>query len=146
MSIRALIHHLYPQLLALHDLEDETGLPNELGQISAPSSMRNSHHFMEANGIYLIGTFAVLLEFRWSHAHVLTDNGEFMIFWIGSAASSQLLHDLFGVDDVMAVDPHMVRYLDIKRLLDSLSAPASASSVRNTPLNTSKEYTCSPAC
>jgi protein transport protein SEC24 len=60
MSIRALIRHLYPQLLALHDLDDEVALPNELGRISMPSCMRNSYHFMEANGIYLIGPTELL--------------------------------------------------------------------------------------
>lgn len=61
MSIRTLIHHLYPQLLALHDLEDNTALPNESGRIHIPSSMRNSYHFMEANGIYLIGVYYITL-------------------------------------------------------------------------------------
>jgi protein transport protein SEC24 len=56
MSICTLIHYLYPQLVALHDLEDDAALPNELGRISIPSTMRNSYHFMGANGIYLIGT------------------------------------------------------------------------------------------
>jgi protein transport protein SEC24 len=64
MSVRTMIHHLYPQLLALHDLEDGAALPNELGRVSIPSSMRNSHRFMEAHGIYLIGTLTQLLEFK----------------------------------------------------------------------------------
>jgi len=55
MSIRNLIHYIYPRLLALHDLEDDTALPNESGRIPLPSGMRNGHYFMEANGIYLIG-------------------------------------------------------------------------------------------
>jgi len=37
------------------------------------------------------------------------DNEEMTIFWVGSAASPQILKDLFGVEDVYSVDPHMVR-------------------------------------
>ncbi|KAG6841490.1 hypothetical protein C0991_010348 [Blastosporella zonata] len=90
MSIRSLIHYLYPQLMALHDLEDTTALPNEYGRTRFPSVTRNSHTFMEADGIYLI------------------DNEETSIFWVGHSVSPQLLLDLFGVDDVMMLDPHLV--------------------------------------
>ncbi|KAG6873179.1 hypothetical protein C0995_001789 [Termitomyces sp. Mi166 len=73
MPIRSLIHYIYPQLMALHDLEDDAALPYDDGsnRIRIPSVMRSSHTFMEANGIYLI--------------------------------------DLFGVDDIMVLNPKLMR-------------------------------------
>jgi len=65
MSPRTTIYHLYPQLLALHDLDDGTAIPfyTEVSDgsvketIAYPFCMRASHQYMEASGIYLIGTF-----------------------------------------------------------------------------------------
>lgn len=98
MDMRALIHHLYPRFLALHDLDDKVALPQQEQQedgsfvtrISYPCCTRDSHFFMESGGIYLI------------------DNEEVMIFWIGSSVSPKLLQDLFGHDDFTHISPRTV--------------------------------------
>lgn len=95
MGVRSTMQHLYPRLLALHDLEDTIALPNETtGQIAFPSLMGNSHVYMEARGVYLI------------------DNEEYMIFWVGSDVSRQVLYELFGVQDLLALNSNMT-YLPV---------------------------------
>ncbi|KAH7926159.1 beta-sandwich domain of Sec23/24 [Leucogyrophana mollusca] len=98
MSVRSTMQHLYPRLLAIHDLDENIALPDPAtGQLALPSLMRNSHMYMEAHGVYLIGQ-------SWSSAY----NEDCMIFWVGSSVSPQLLRDLFAVDDFLSLDPHIV--------------------------------------
>lgn len=63
------------------------------------------------------------------------DNEEFMIFWVGSSVDREVLFDLFGVDDLMTLDPHMVRVLmHIFRFsLDSYSSLTVAMKRPNSP-------------
>ncbi|RPD55953.1 sec24-like protein [Lentinus tigrinus ALCF2SS1-6] len=90
MSARSVMQHLYPRMLALHDLNDDIALPGANGRVDLPSLMRPSHLFMESHGVYLI------------------DNEDAMMLWIGASVSPQLLKDLLDVDDIMQIDPHML--------------------------------------
>ncbi|KAI0761129.1 sec24-like protein [Irpex lacteus] len=102
MSVRSVMHHLYPRLLALHDLDNEIALPNpDSGEIELPSLMRNSYLFMVGNGVYLI------------------DNEEIMILWIGQSVSPQILTDLFGVDDISAVDRNLTALPKLPSILST---------------------------
>lgn len=56
MSVRTAMHSLYPPLMAIHDLDDNIALFHpETSSINMPTLMRNSHTYMEAHGVYLIG-------------------------------------------------------------------------------------------
>jgi len=58
-GVRTTMYHLYPRLLAIHDLDATIALPHpETGVIEMPSLMRGSHVFMQENGIYLIGRYS----------------------------------------------------------------------------------------
>ncbi|KAI0036093.1 sec24-like protein [Vararia minispora EC-137] len=90
LGTRQTMFYLYPRVLALHDLDDKIALPDQnTGVVHEPSLMRASHQFMEAGGLYLV------------------DNEEVQGLWVGAAASPQLLLDVFGVDDLVGVDPYM---------------------------------------
>ncbi|KAL4254614.1 hypothetical protein ABKN59_005186 [Abortiporus biennis] len=102
MSARATMHHLYPRLMALHDLDQFIALPDpNSGRIDIPALMRDSYIFMTGSGVYLI------------------DNEEMMVMWIGTSVSPQILQDLFGVDDVLKVDRTMTELPRFDTLLST---------------------------
>jgi protein transport protein SEC24 len=118
MGVRSVLQHLYPRLLALHDLDDQVALPDPTtGQIRLPSIMRNSHIYMQAHGIYLMGQskFRAKCRSSWflTSQKKTLDNEETMVIWIGVNASPQLLSDLFGVDEIFKIDPHLVSSIQI---------------------------------
>ncbi|KAI0051352.1 protein transporter SEC24 [Auriscalpium vulgare] len=90
LGVRGTMYHLYPRLLALHDLDHTIALPDPAsGVIEMPSLMRGSYVFMEAAGLYLM------------------DNEDMQVLWVGQSVSPQILRDVFGVDDVADLDPYI---------------------------------------
>lgn len=110
MGARSIMQHLYPRMLALHDLNDDIALPDPNGRVDLPSLMRPSHLFMESHGVYLIGRYPMSPR-RNCAERSLTDNEDSMMLWIGSSVSPQLLKDLLDVDDILHINPHMVGVL-----------------------------------
>lgn len=109
MGVRSIMHHLYPRLLALHDLDDIIALPRpDTGESEMPSLMRDSHLFMEGHGVYLMGELLDSLHSN-CFSPSTPDNEESMMLWVGQSVSPQLLQDLFAVDDQVNIDRNMVR-------------------------------------
>ena len=56
VSVRQVIEHIYPPLIALHDLAASAAVPDPVtGILVIPACMKNSHLQMTADGVYLIG-------------------------------------------------------------------------------------------
>lgn len=102
MGARSIMFHLYPSLLALHDLHPTIAVPDPAsGIIDFPSIMRDSYLFMSSDGVYVI------------------DNEEVMIFWIGNNTATTVLKDLFGVEEVKDINRDMLELPRIQSLLST---------------------------
>ncbi|KAJ3484676.1 hypothetical protein NLI96_g5488 [Meripilus lineatus] len=102
MSARTTIQHIYPRLMAIHDLHETIAVPDpDTGFIDFPSLMRDSHLFMAGHGVYLI------------------DNEDVVMLWIGASVSPQLLQDLFGVEDINDVNRSLTQLPRIDSLLST---------------------------
>ncbi|KDQ07328.1 hypothetical protein BOTBODRAFT_38857 [Botryobasidium botryosum FD-172 SS1] len=81
MGVGILMPHLYPRMIAVHDLADDAAFPNEEGKLRMPFPMRLTYREMEAHGAYLI------------------DNEDLTVLWLGGGVSSQIILDIFGAED-----------------------------------------------
>lgn len=102
MPIDELIQFIYPTIYSLHDMPDDAGLPyagnegeeeeeeyhfppRKVGEIVLPERVNASGAFLERYGLYLI------------------NNGSEIFLYVGGDAVSQLLNDIFGVEDIFQV-------------------------------------------
>ncbi|KAG8701649.1 COPII coat Sec23p-Sfb3p heterodimer component [Ceratobasidium sp. 394] len=87
-GVSTTMRYLYPRMTAIHDLSPEAGFPSsKTGRLVLPSPMPSSYTHMEPDGVYMI------------------ENGEDMYLWIGDGVSSQILIDLFEVENWDEVGP-----------------------------------------
>lgn len=70
--------YLYPRIIAIHNLHEQDGFPDENGHLRMPAAIRASFSKIEEGGAYLI------------------DNGQVCLLWMHSHVSPNLLIDLFG--------------------------------------------------
>nr|XP_019007763.1 protein transporter SEC24 [Kwoniella pini CBS 10737]OCF46544.1 protein transporter SEC24 [Kwoniella pini CBS 10737] len=101
LSATRTINLLYPRLLAIHDLNEKIGFPDEKGKLQLPQFMRASYGWMVAEGAYLLS------------------NGEVAMIWFGSAVSPQIIDDLYGVDNLQDLDVRMTSLPKLPTLLST---------------------------
>ncbi|KAI9837750.1 MAG: hypothetical protein M1819_006684 [Sarea resinae] len=70
--------YLYPRIIAIHNLNELDGFPNENGHLRVPPTIRASFGRIEEGGAYLV------------------DNGQVCLLWMHSQVSPNLIADLFG--------------------------------------------------
>jgi len=100
-STTAIMNLLYPRMLAIHDLAENTGFPGANGRLRLPRFMRLSYNYMVPEGAYLLS------------------NGEIALLWFGGAVSPQILDDLYGVQALEELDTRITRLPKLPTLLST---------------------------
>ena len=81
--------YLYPRVIAIHNLSEADGFPNENGHLRMPHAVRASYSRIEEGGAYIV------------------DCGQMCLLWLHAQVSPNLLEDLFGegFTSLQALDP-----------------------------------------
>ncbi len=82
LPLPLMMQYIYPRMYSLHDMPDNSGVPNEeTGEIELPPPVNLSSMALVPYGLYLI-----------------TD-GQTQFLWVGRDTVPQLLEDVFGLQD-----------------------------------------------
>ena len=84
--LHAFMSYIHPRLIALHMLNEKSGLKDEQGTVQLPPSVRLMKKSIEKNGAYI------------------ADNGVHIIVWVGSNLSPDFFEQVFGVASFTALD------------------------------------------
>jgi protein transport protein SEC24 len=86
LAVSQLNAYYYPRMMALHNLADHVGVPDENSRVTLPDMMNLTKDGMTQDGIYLL------------------EDGEIILIWIGRAADQNTLQCVFGNGNIDELD------------------------------------------
>lgn len=86
LTVSQLVAYYYPRLLALHNISDKCGVPDENGHVLLPDMLNLTSESMQQDGMYLL------------------EDGEVMMLWIGRAVDSNILQAVFAAPSFEQLD------------------------------------------
>ncbi|CEP15982.1 hypothetical protein [Parasitella parasitica] len=90
LGVAELVWTLYPRMYPLHDLSLQYSTADLNGQRKLPKMIRTSYERLDSKGCYLL------------------DSGSDLYLWLGKSLSLEFIKNLFDVNSLDEVDPHMI--------------------------------------
>jgi len=87
LMVSQLSAYYYPRMMALHNIPDHCGIPDENGIVTLPDMLNLTSEIMTQDGVFLL------------------EDGETMNVWIGNTVDPGFLQAVFGVSSFDQLDP-----------------------------------------
>mmetsp|Transcript_23392 Transcript_23392/g.43028 ORF Transcript_23392/g.43028 Transcript_23392/m.43028 type:complete len:895 (-) Transcript_23392:139-2823(-) len=87
LSVSQLAAFFYPRMMALHNMPDTCGVPDEYGQSTMPDMLNLTNESLTQDGIFLL------------------EDGESILLWVGRGAQPGFLSGVFGARSFDELDP-----------------------------------------
>lgn len=101
MFVKDLLSFIHPRLYAIHDIDDQVGLPSDDDDDEVNTAGREK--------IVLPGAINLSVERLSSEGVFLLDNGVDAFIWVGRASNPAIVSALFGVESLENVDPSQLK-------------------------------------
>lgn len=86
LPVSQMAAYFYPRMMALHNVPDSCGQPDENGNVTLPEMLNLTTESLTQEGVYLL------------------EDGDAISIWVGIAADSGFLHAVFGAQSVEQLD------------------------------------------